>query len=361
MSKLLKTMAFICVGATMFLLGTFAANNNVPGESVYVSETDRIELLEIIQNSDALMGLLRYYGVYVLPESITQVYTADLSEYAETGVFRIEPQFVPSIAERLRDDPSFAARLADTIEVNPNFADYHAAHLAEQRDDPLGLGGNRYYAKAVTADGLFGGNIWFYIENGIARSSGFTPSGLFSDYNHSVFSFSYADHARRIQELLGRDSFVPVEQVRYVGGSGLGTVFYINDGEMEALVLLSSGGKGNIENVFNDGVGGIVYLGDNLQHKAEAVIEKSNERMREWEEWQAENPGQILIGGGVSAPTIAPNPSAIDDITDISAYLGDAWVIPQTGEGGGVSLQVLLGFVGVFALMGAGAVVYFRK
>jgi hypothetical protein len=330
MRKLLKTMALIIGGSMVFLANAFATNNNVPEESVYISASERDEIYNIIQTSERFMGHKRFGETTLLFESIMPMYRGCFLEYAETGIFRIWPLVGYSI--------------------------YPVDKPTERN----------FTAKTVTSEGLFAGNITFQIRDGIADQKTFSRSEYWVDPTGefpagSDVSLNYADHARRIQELLGRDSFVPVCQVRYVNIYNLGQIFYINDGETQALVNISGGGKGSARNVFTEENRDIVFIGDELHSKAQEHLEEHNALMTWIEEFIAEH-GESPIGGGVSAPTIAPAPSAIDDITDISAYLGDAWVIPQTGgEGGGISLQVLLGFVGVFALMGAGAVVYFRK
>ena len=209
-------------------------------------------------------------------------------EYAETGVFTIKREIVGNTSDN----------------------------------------GNAYIVKTVTADGLFAGNMRFYIENGVAHTQGFTPSSLLEHYfdpdygfgdNEFLVSRSYADHARRIQNLMNRDTFVSVADVRYVTVEMLGEVFYINDGKTEALVAILADA-----NVFSEGSGEIIYFGDELKKIADEKLAEYKEFMTLLEEWNATNPAI-----GSSPPFDNPmkfwlhtvRNTRTDDISNIREYL----------------------------------------
>jgi len=132
--KILALLLTIIGGGIMFSADAFASDSDrVPGESVYASRSECNRIYEIVQKSDDFMKILDYDGTHILSETIMPIYVADFLDYAETGVFKIRPD-----------------------EVFPGI--------------------NVYYAKTVTAEGLFAGNMKFYIEDGIAHSLGFVPT-----------------------------------------------------------------------------------------------------------------------------------------------------------------------------------------
>jgi len=213
--KLLKTAALIITSVIMLLPTTFAmSRDDIPGLSVYAPPSEQEEIYEIILNSERMMEWINGFDVTLVKESITPFYRAYFLEYAETGVFRI----VSPVMDR-------SGRAIDAAE---------------------GERGNVYYVKTVTAEGLFAANIRFYMEDGIAYPDMLEPTPALEEIwdffrlTRIPPSKSYADHAERIRQLLGRDTFVPTDQVRYLGVDHLGKVFYINDGEIEALVVISA-------------------------------------------------------------------------------------------------------------------------
>jgi hypothetical protein len=338
MKNLLKALV-ILMGATMLLPATFAmSRDDIPGVSVYGSAEEREELYEIIRRSENLMRSFNSKSISIAEDAIMPVYRACFLEYAETGVLRI---------------------------VSPV-----RIWGQEVIDAPEGERGNIYYAKTVTANGLFAGNMRVVVGDGIARQNGFAPSvHMFGpdDVIHlgqySITSKSYADHAERIRQLLGRDTFVPTDQVRYVWVDHLGEVFYINDGEREALVVIIGS-----EDVFYGEAGEVVFIGDELQATAKIVEQKFYERMREIAALVAEH-GPDINGGSLEAPSRTPNPASIDHIIDIAAFLGNALTESVPGanlpreecEGksssGGVDLGFVLGLVGsALGIVGAGVI-----
>jgi len=309
------------MGAMMFLPATLAmSRDDIPGMSVYAPPSEQEEVYSIIQNSEKMIDRLNSDGISVVKESIMQVYEACFVEYAETGVLRIEPYRMPP------------------HEVDPAIAESES------------LDGNEYYAKVVTAGGLFGGNIRFYIKDDVAHSLVYDLA-----VSPRVTSMSYADHAERIRKLLGKDTFVPTDQVRYVGVNRLGGVFYINDGESEALVVIFADSS-----VFYGNTGEVVYIGDELREKAKVIAEKHYADVKQYEEWIATYPDRPFPLGGGNIPSYAPRPSSIDHIIDIAAFLGDALTesvpganLPREREKkarktpAGVTLGLCLGLLGV--------------
>jgi hypothetical protein len=288
MKKFFLNAILVAIGSmAMFSVNTFAANSSeMPGGSVYGSRAEQDAVYEAIQKSEQLMFFLNEYaGVTVLKESITPLYEASLLEYAETGVFTVR-LYMP----------------------NGN--------------------GLKYMAKTVAADGRFAGNIGIIIRDGVAKLNGFTPTPalehLFEpEYgfggNAFVVSFSYADHAKRIQRLTNRESFLPVDEVRLVGVEGLGNVFYINDGKTEALVSINAA-----DDVFYNKNREIVYVGRELKKIADGRLAERKAYLAKVAEWQAAHPGEKWdITGDASMPTSAVTDN-VDDIVNIKEHLSAA-------------------------------------
>jgi len=181
----------------------------VPGDSVYASPSEQDAIYEIIENSEAFVEFLNNYfrgiGVCIVKESITPYYYyVDFLEYAKTGVFDVKPVVI--VDGRMDRD--------------------------SDKDEP-----NCFVAKAVTTDdGVFAGDITFYVENGVAEhwSSGLSQQILRranpSDFyilsgNPSASRTYYAEHAERIQALTNKDFLMSAAEVRYVSISNIGVVF----------------------------------------------------------------------------------------------------------------------------------------
>jgi hypothetical protein len=282
---LVGIMFAIIGGTAMIPFSLFAAKGSeMPGVSVYGTKAEQDTVYEAVQNPGGLNAFLDNNKITIIKESITPVYVASLYEYAETGVFTIRPE--------------------------------------TRRDNEIA-----YRAKTVTANGAFAGNMKFYVLDGVAYMSSFTPNRVpgFSfepsygfEGNESLVSYSYADHAKRVQSLTGRESFVPVSKVRYVGVEGLGNVFYVNDGKTEALVYIDGDGG-----VFSQGPGEIVYVGKELKKAANEKLAERKASLKRKAEWEAANPGKAWSftgsGGAAAASGIS---GQVDDVVNIVEYLG---------------------------------------
>ena len=293
MKKFRILLALILGGLIIFSVPAFAMNReNIPGDSVYASASEQNGLYEIIKKSKNFMAQLNRNKITLLKESITPIYVANLIEYAETGVLEIRPRM-----------------------------------LGRMEYDPKSNNGRLYMAKTVTAEGLFAGNMRFYIKDGVAYTNGFTPTPVLEHYfypeygygsNEFLVSRSYADHAKRIQNLTGRESFVPAADVRYVIIDHFGEVFYINDGKEISLVVISAD-----YDVFNDINGEIVYIGEKLKKIANKKLIEYKEYLTYVEDWKATNPGELLPpgGGNTIATMFSVSNLNVDNIVNISEYL----------------------------------------
>jgi hypothetical protein len=288
MKKLSLILTLIFGGLLMFSTGAYAENlSEIPGASVYSAKSEQEAIYEAIQKSDSFMKQLEHNGIRVVKESITPVYKADFLEYAKTSNFEIKLS-------------------------------------------------NEFYVKAVTSEGLFAGNFLFSVENGVAETLMFTPSihleqYFFSEYgfegNEFLVSRNYADHAKRIQELTKRDSFVPVSEIRYVNINSLGEVFYINDGKTESLVFINADSR-----IFHENIGEIVYINDELKKMAVERLAEHQASLAEIEEWKKANPGEeyLVDGGGDNVPLFGVDNNKIDGNSMESANVDEN--TPKSGN-----------------------------
>jgi hypothetical protein len=282
-------LVFLAIGCmVMFPFGVFAGNwDAVPGGSVYASGAEQDEIYGIIQKSELFVNSMKNHGVGIMKESITPIYTADFLEYARTGVFTIIPH------------------------VTGHF-----------KEVPENGGGQVYMVKAVTTRG-FAGFYIFYVEDGIAYHTSFFPSAQLEPGNTSIVSPYYADHARRVASLTGREAPLPASDVRLVQAGSLGTVFYVNNEGLEALIVIGADGR-----IFYGDSGEIAYFDDELRGKANELLHEHNDMLKWAEEWKTANPGEEFSHTGgvrVSYYTINSN-----DIDDIYTEINDVRTVPES-------------------------------
>jgi hypothetical protein len=102
--------------------------------------------------------------------------------------------------------------------------------------------GNVYIAKTITSGGQFGGNIMFYIEDGVAYNMMYTPSEyspiLPEKGNRYPASASYADHAKRIATALDEKNIISPYDVKYVVADMIGDFYYINNASHNVFVAV---------------------------------------------------------------------------------------------------------------------------
>jgi hypothetical protein len=280
--KVFASMILIIMGGAMMVsFNAFAAEaSEVPSVSVYGTKAEQDAVMEAIQKTEQSMYTINKYSITLIKESIMPVYKADLLEYAETGVFTIRPD----------------------------------------------LGGKdnnvqSYMAKTVTADGVFAGHMVIDVQDGFAYLQ-FRPTSAVKGFerNREGLSYSYADHARRVQKAVGRDAFVPVGEVRYVAVGDLGFVFYVNDGKTEALVKILAS-----RDVFADQDREIVYIGDEVLKKfADERLAMHKEHLAEVAEWEAANPGKVwgFAGYNTDVSSSGLPRDSVDNIINIAEYLG---------------------------------------
>jgi len=283
MKRLIFLLLAIGLGSVLFPPSAFAKTiNEVPGEAVYAStsEQDAIyktieESGDFLQNMDDILG-----GICMVKESITPVYQADFFEYARTGVFEIKP----------------------LVTIN-GYTDWNS-----DEKEP-----NYYMAKTVTPEGLFAGDIGFYIEGNVATIASFRPSqqilryAITKDYlpsdsyipsgNPLVSNVYYADHAEQIRNLTKRDSLVPANEVRFVSIRNVGLVFYINDGDTEVLIGITPGLAPELPEpiyyeIFSIETDSIVSIDENLKKIADKALQDHDKLMAEIQAWEAAHPGE---------------------------------------------------------------------
>lgn len=246
--------------------------------SVYASSEDQEKIYSLITNEETSdVFELKQYDLQIVKESITPIYSLSMAEYAKSNSLNI---------------------------------------CRESRD----YCGDLYTAKMITKDGLFAGNISFGVKDGKIKrqkSSIFCTVDEFKNNTTVAASHSYADHAVRIQNILQKDSFVPVSNVRLVMIKEFGYMFFcINDNNTTTFIA-----AGSVTTQEKDPFDLVLSCSD-LKQIGNDVVEEQKRIDELYEEWEKEHPGEILYGpsGFTCLPSIGVC-SHIDNIVDIHTYL----------------------------------------
>ncbi len=312
---------------------------------VYAYGDELDEIYEMLQkDSYDYKKVLDIYSLTILKESITPIYTVDMISYAQTGALELKPLW--------------------------------SSHTNKSDNG----NGNVYIAKTITSDKRFGGNIMFYIEDGIAYHSGYRPSvysngwydGSTQDYQASS---SFADHAVRIAGILGEDKPVSEQDVKYVLIPWVGDFFYIKNDKHDIMISVGYMSADETKNKFTQ----TDYKLDTKTELLDIAKEQkiiNDEFLSEKAAWEAAHPGEVwdYTGDiGYVTPPIINGCSSIDNIMDIYGYLGIAQNVSPNKESDGdqvsnadsASLGCQASFAGSVALIAAvtagGAVIFKRK
>ncbi|MBE6552525.1 MAG: hypothetical protein E7665_10410 [Ruminococcaceae bacterium] len=275
--KLILTIVFIL---TLCLTVSGPVYASEEKEMVYADKKTQNELYSMLNSSTFdLYAALQADNLMIVKESITRVYTISLLKYAQSGSFEVEPM---------------------TSGVDKNSV---------------------YIAKVVTSDGAYAGNISFYVNNNTAYNLLFSPSPVLSDYYAGVenpryiASCSYADHAQRIQGMVNRSSFVPVENVKYIVIDNVTQGFLVED---EKTFNIIPAGYMSTER-FN--TVDVNLTSSDLSDLASEYLENYNKQMKEREEWASKHPNEEWSFTGAYLSPIISGVSAVDNINNIYEYL----------------------------------------
>lgn len=269
---------------------------------VYVSNALRDSIYEATQSEESFDSYvaLQQYGLQIVKESITPVYTASMLDYAETGTLSVAPR----------------------------------EYFNYKKNISLGY---IYIAKTILADGTYGGNLEFSYKEGEVHYVSYSPSEAMREtFNNPSFdaSSSYADHALRIQRMLGRNSFVSPNDVIFLEIS-CGEFFYIRTNGQQFFIPI--GRQKTADTIVPNGyVDRILTLSD-MKELALKQLEIHNKRLQELEKWQKEHPGEDLpMGSSGSVSPVVSYGSHVDNVIDIAQYLGidmttkpDSVIVPQ--------------------------------
>lgn len=277
----------LCMGVLSL---TCYADSNKNDSMVYASGEQLDQIYELLQkDSYNRKKLLEVNSLTIVKESITPVYTVDLVKYAETGKMSVVPMWRGNIG-----------------------------------CVPSEGSGNVYVAKTITSDKQYGGNIMFYIENGVAYNLEYSPSKyspMWDEGGSYPASSSYADHATRISSALKEPEFVSVYDVKYVYISEeLGGFFHISNNDHD---IFFSIGYVSVE-TSNKSTNNVDYSiePNELLNYAKDYSAKWGAYLKEKAEWAAAHPGEIWDRtGDVEASPIITECSHIDNVLDIASYL----------------------------------------
>lgn len=279
-------LAIFLIVLSLFCFPTASASG-AEKDMVYVADDYRESIYLATQNESFDYYLaLKEDDLQIVKESITPVYTIDVLDYAKTNNFLLKP-------------------------------------LQSGKTDNAGDQGNVYVAKTLLSDNTYGGNIMFYIENGVARFMTFSPSGALKKYFTNGVnprfraSSSYADHATRIKQILKREEFVSPNDVRFVFIDDIGQFFYVcTDGYQYFIPI----GYQNTDDSYEVDVA--LTISD-MKKLAQKQLEVYNKRMALKEAWEKEHPGEVcdLVGYEQAAPVLS-GCGHVDNILNIPEYLG---------------------------------------
>lgn len=282
-----KIFLVFCV--LVFLLASFApCYAGSEEESMVYEHGEKLDIIyETIQKDSYDLHLaLKYSSLKVLKESITPVYEVDLLGTARSGEITIIPMW-----------RSHTGLLGDGV-------------------------GNVYTAKTITSDGKFGGNIMFYIENGVAYNMIYSPSEYspmwFENGYHYPASASYADHAKRIAAVLKEKDMISPHDVKYVVADTIGEFFYVDNAAHSVFVSVGYISNNETGNVLTD-----YYIDETgLINLAKEYSQKREDLLNEKASWEASHPGEIWFKAGANGLSpIMSDCSSVDNIIDITDYL----------------------------------------
>lgn len=279
--KFILSIVFALTLCLTMLVPSYAAEEK---EMVYANERTQNELYSMLNDSSFdYYAALQAEELIIVKESITRVYTVSLLEYGESGNLEVEP-------------------MTSGIENN-----------------------SVYIAKVVTKDGSYAGNIKFYVSNNTAYNLLFSPSPILTEYYVDVespryiASCSYADHARRIQSILKRSSFVPVERVKYIVIDNVVEGFLVQDETTFNIIPVGYISKDKLDTV------DVKLTGSDLSDLASEYLQNYNKQLKEKENWVSQNPSEQWSFTGAYLSPIISGVSAVDNINNIYEYLN----IPQ--------------------------------
>lgn len=261
----------------------FAAENN---STVYASpEEQEYVYCCATKESFDLYKMLSNNHLSIIKDTITTVYTMDLLDYAHNNTLEITPYLI-----------------------------HCGGALASQV----------YTAKVVTSENKFAGNLLLYVSEGTAHSLGFYPSEELKEYFEGVekpifnASCSYADHASRIAKVLGVDSIIQPECVKYMSISGIGDCFFI---QYEGNKYLIPVGYVNSRYEITDAV----LTETDLREAALQCETEYNKYMDDKAAWEIDHPGEEyspICSSGVGS-TVLCNCGHLDNIIDVKAYFSN--------------------------------------
>ena len=312
MKKAVLTIILVLSMLSLVILPCAATKPEEEKQGFYASSAEQDAIYELLQqDSFDFKKSLELRSLTVVKESIAPVYTVDLLDYAETGVFKI----VPTNGEyRPASTPS-----------NSKF----------------------YVAKLVTASGEYGGKIIFSIEDdGVARFSDFSPATASAGKGYQA-SCSYADHALRIKYILDTKDFVSQYDVKYVNLGYMGDFFYIETDGKEYLIPIGKAMPDDGTFVSAETINRILSF-EELKSIADEYWQAEEERRIFVETWKKEHPGEEMpaFTGGYNPPSIASTCSRVDNILNISEYLSKGYQ-PEPS-----ALQIVLVICGAVVLCG---------
>lgn len=249
-------------------LSTQAFAETLTNTSIYAADREELAKLGITVE-------WKGENVFVDPNTITALYYADILDYARTGKLDLKK------------------------------------HLSNPLDE-----GQNYIANAINEKGDYVGIIEFTVGGEHPGFGGYRPKA-----DKSV-SANFEPNARRLNSVMTKRGIdTDCKEIKLVAISGVGYVYYIDNGMSQYLAASNlSSANGNL---FNNGNGGIVEIGDELKAFADQELAEYEEYKREVLDKLA--PGENIPTGGNDTPQFT---------VDNTPYLDGAANPPESDNSG---------------------------
>ena len=203
-----------------------------------------------------------------------------------------------------------------------------------------------YVAKVVNDNGKFVGSVTIHMINNDIVHVSYRPSFDSPQTKESIEEiapeyyepgklfrceayFSYADHAERIQNILGSDKMIHAAFVRIVWLQDFTQAFYVRYNNQDYIIDVGYQWATITEDREPILVINVPYqteqctpVGDDLKKIADGILERHNEEMAEIQAWQKEHPGeQYPYFGSGMGNFRDTNAGEVNDILNIREYL----------------------------------------
>ncbi len=274
MKRLIIILITIIAITSMILLCIFI---NKKDQTLFYASSEQQDLIyDRIMSSEELKAELEAGSLTVIKESIAPMYGIDLAEYSKNGELKAEHK--PTVVG----------------------------------DDWI------YMAKVITEKGDFAANLRLYIGDdsfsySFIESYAYAVAENISDDYWYLESWSYADHAEEIKNILGSDKIIPASDVKYTT-TAIGDFFFIDNEQYKVLIPIGIyTARGSREMSFGYTAGPVLDV---------QRLDEGGQQLKEiadyYRDWTSEESGD----SNMPDEYITRECTLVNNIIDINGYLG---------------------------------------